>query len=56
MKDISKSVKKKDHEAKITGQAMYVGDYATEDLLFGKILHSPKAKAKILEIKLPAMP
>ena len=56
MKDISKSVKKKDHENKITGRAMYVGDYPTEDLLFGKILHSPKARARIVRVKLPVFP
>ncbi|MFA6844847.1 MAG: xanthine dehydrogenase family protein molybdopterin-binding subunit [Sphaerochaetaceae bacterium] len=54
--DISKSVKKKDHEPKMNGSAMYVGDYPTDGVLFGKLLHSTRAKAKLIDIQVPALP
>lgn len=54
--DISNSVVKKDHSRKMSGQAIYVADYPVEGMLFGKLLHSPKARAKILEVHLPDLP
>lgn len=56
MKNISKSVKKKDHELKMSGHAIYVDDYAMDDMLYGKLLHSTKAKAKIMDIRIPKLP
>lgn len=54
--DICKSITKRDHTAKTRGEAMYVGDYPTDDLLFGALLRSTKARAKIKKIKLPPLP
>lgn len=56
MRDISKSVIKKDHAPKMNGSAMYVGDFAPEGLLFGKLVRSPHARAKVLGITLPTLP
>jgi CO/xanthine dehydrogenase Mo-binding subunit len=53
--DISKSVKKKDHEPKMDGSALYVADYPTEGMLFGKLVRSSKAKARILDIHVPPL-
>ena len=53
---ISDSVVKKDHAPKMNGQALYVGDYAIFGMLHGKLLHSQKARAKIVEIRLPDLP
>lgn len=56
MKDIGKSVVKKDHEIKANGSARYVGDFAYGDMLYGKLVRSAYAHAKLLKIKTPAMP
>lgn len=56
MEKISKSIKKKDHEAKMNGSALYVDDHRIEGMLHGKLLHSAKAKAKIKEVILPELP
>ncbi|HWS29047.1 MAG TPA: xanthine dehydrogenase family protein molybdopterin-binding subunit [Clostridia bacterium] len=56
MKEISKSVVKKDHGIKSNGSAMYVGDFAHNDMLHGKLVRSPYAHARILEIKPPTLP
>ena len=56
MEKISVSVKKKDHASKISGEAIYAGDYSKEELLFGKLLRSTKARAKILKVTIPEMP
>lgn len=56
MEAISKSVKKKDHDAKISGSALYVDDYVMKDMIFGRLLHSEKAKARITNILLPKLP
>ncbi|MBV7271734.1 xanthine dehydrogenase family protein [Clostridium sp. PL3] len=56
METISKSVKKKDHESKMNGRALYVDDHVMEDMLYGKLLHSVKAKARIKNIILPELP
>lgn len=56
MHEISASVKKLDHDAKVCGEAMYVGDFPTGGVLYGKLLHSSKARAEIAEIHLPELP
>ena len=53
MEAISKSVKKMDHDAKVSGQALYVDDIIMDDMLYGKMLRSTKAKARIKNITLP---
>ncbi|MCL2856466.1 MAG: xanthine dehydrogenase family protein molybdopterin-binding subunit [Oscillospiraceae bacterium] len=56
MKTISKSVPKRDHAEKISGSAVYVCDYPTEGMLFGRLLRSSVPKANLLGVKLPALP
>ena len=56
MEAISKSVTKKDHAAKMSGQALYVDDHCMEDMLCGKLLRSGKAKARLIDIRLPVLP
>ncbi|MGH0053613.1 MAG: xanthine dehydrogenase family protein molybdopterin-binding subunit, partial [Sphaerochaetaceae bacterium] len=56
MKDISKSIVKKDHGIKTNGSALYVGDFAHKDMLHGKFVRSPYAHAKILETNVPPLP
>lgn len=56
MKEISKSVTKKDHGIKINGSAMYVADWPHENMLHGKLVRSPHARARILAINLPPLP
>ena len=56
MEKISKSVVKKDHLSKISGQALYVGDIQDKEILFGKLVRSSKAKAKVLKVTLPELP
>jgi len=47
---IGKSVPKIDGRAKATGQAKYTGDLKFPNMLYGKILTSPHAHARILSI------
>ena len=56
MEPISKSVKKKDHEPKMSGRSLYVDDLAMDGMLYGRQLHSAKAKARIKDIRLPELP
>lgn len=56
MEAISNSVKKKDHDTKISGRALYVDDQVMEDMNYGRLLHSAKAKARITNIILPELP
>ncbi len=56
MEKISKSAKKKDHEAKITGRALYVDDHVIDGMIYGRLLRSAKAKARISAIQLPELP
>lgn len=56
MGNISESIKKKDHDAKVSGRAMYVDDHKMEDMLYGGILRSSKAKARIINIIKPDLP
>ena len=56
MDTISKSVIKIDHTPKVSGTAMYVADYSTEGVLFGKLLYSTKARARLVDVKVPVLP
>lgn len=47
---IGNSVPKIDARVKVTGQAIYAGDLKFPNMLFGKILTSPHAHARILKI------
>lgn len=55
MESISRSVKKKDHDPKISGQALFVDDLVMEGMLYGRLLRSTKAKAVILDIVIPEL-
>ena len=60
MREICKSVKKKDHDPKIEGRSVYVADYNTardgREILCGKLLHSTVAKAEVIAVRLPELP
>ena len=56
MRPISQSVVKKDHEPKINGTSLYVGDYDNEGVLTGKFLRSKVARAKLISVKVPPLP
>lgn len=56
MKNISKSVVKKDHSDKISGRSTYIADYCNSEILTGKMLRSKLARAKILSVKVPELP
>lgn len=47
---VGKSVTRVDAVAKVTGMAKYTDDFSTQDMLVGKILHSPYAHAIIKSI------
>ena len=47
---IGRSVPKIDGRVKVTGEALYTGDLKFPNMLFGKILTSPHAHARILNI------
>ncbi len=55
MHEISKAVKKKDHDIKFSGEALYTDDIKGE-FLYGKMVRSEKPKAKILSIQKPELP
>lgn len=50
LKVVGKSVERKDARVKVTGKARYAGDLVAPGMLYGKILRSPVAHAKILNI------
>lgn len=56
MEKISQSVVKKDHEPKMSGRSLYVGDYPNDGILTGKFLRSKLARAKLLGVELPTLP
>lgn len=56
MQTISRPVVKKDHPAKMSGQSLYVADYAGEGILTGKLLRSTLAKARIRQVDVPPLP
>lgn len=49
-KVVGKSVERTDARPKVTGKARYAGDLVAPGMLYGKILRSPVAHAKILSI------
>jgi putative selenate reductase molybdopterin-binding subunit len=49
-RNIGRNQRKVDGEALVTGQARYVADIELRGMLYGKILRSPHAHARILEI------
>jgi len=56
MEKICDSVIKLDHLPKTSGSAVYVADFPTEGMLFGKLLHSKKPHARIIDVKIPPLP
>ena len=56
MEPISKSVVRKDHEPKMSGRSLYVGDYGNEGVLTGKFLRAKAARARILSVNVPELP
>ena len=56
METISKPVKKKDHDEKVSGRALYVDDQIMDDMLYGRLLRSDKARAHIVKVVVPALP
>lgn len=56
MAHISGSVTKNDHAPKIGGEALYVCDFPSDGMLFGKLLRSAVARARINGVKLPDLP
>ena len=56
MEPISKSVVRKDHEPKMSGRSLYVGDYGNEGVLTGKFLRAKAARARILSRKVRELP
>lgn len=55
MRDISESVKKKDHDEKTSGQAIYIADMKLDGMLYGAIVRSTIAYGKIKNINIPKM-
>lgn len=53
---ISEPVKKKDHDIKINGEALYASDIRDDSLLWGKLLRSPVARGMIQSVELPELP
>ena len=47
---VGKSVERTDGRVKVTGKAKYAGDLVAPGMLHGKLLRSPLAHAKILNI------
>ncbi|UCB49391.1 MAG: 4-hydroxybenzoyl-CoA reductase subunit alpha, partial [Deltaproteobacteria bacterium] len=47
---VGKSVERKDGRVKVSGKARYAADLSAPGMLHGKILRSPLAHAKILNI------
>lgn len=56
MEIISKAVKKKDHDLKVSGRALYVDDYVMDNMLYGRLLRSSRARAGISDIIIPELP
>lgn len=55
-KDISISVKKKDHDEKVSGQLAFIGDVKLDSMLYGALFRSPIAFGKVRSIQLPPLP
>lgn len=55
MKDISEPVKKKDHDEKMSGRAIYIADMKLDDMLYGVMVRSTISYGKIKNIEFPKM-
>ena len=55
MRDISESVKKKDHDEKMSGKAIYIADMKFEGMLYGVMVRSTIPYGKIKNINIPKM-
>ena len=55
-KDISSSVKKKDHDGKVSGQLPYISDVKLENMMYGVLYRSQIPYGKVLSITLPDLP
>lgn len=55
MKDISKSVKKKDHDEKMNGSAIYIADMKFDGMIYGVMVRSTISYGRIKNINLPEM-
>lgn len=53
---ISKPVKRCDHDQKMTGSARYVDDHPRTDMLYGTLVRSAVAHGRIRHITYPALP
>lgn len=56
MDSISRSVVRKDHAEKASGRSIYVADYPSEGVLFGKLLHASVARARVMKVTVPELP
>ena len=56
MSEISRAVKKIDHDEKVNGSAKYVCDYNYEDMLYGALVRSTIPHGKITRITYPELP
>ena len=56
MNAISRSVVRKDHASKVSGRSIFVADYPSEGVLFGKLLRSKKPRARVLKVEVPELP
>lgn len=56
MEHISQPVVKKDHESKMAGRSVYVGDYENNGVLVGKMLRSKLARARLSAVNVPPLP
>lgn len=54
--NISSSIYKTDHKAKVEGRIQYIGDLKWEGMLYAKTLRSSKARAYIHSIYIPVLP
>ncbi|WP_294403260.1 xanthine dehydrogenase family protein molybdopterin-binding subunit [uncultured Clostridium sp.] len=55
MRDIGKSVKKKDHDEKMSGCSLYIADIKFDEMIYGVMLRSTISYGKIKRIELPEM-
>lgn len=56
MSEISKAVKKVDHDEKVNGSAKYVCDYSYEDMLYGALVRSTIPHGRVTSIIYPDLP
>lgn len=55
MSEISKSITKKDHVEKMSGEAKYIADIVYPDMLYAKIVRSTIPQGKIISIDIPKL-